>query len=74
MTDLKERPIAIYIVCKNSEAYKKLEKLCAKYGNEMYIDWEQSQISYELEMKSREAELNHYGETFHKYKTNKGDN
>lgn len=73
MIDLKETPMAIHIVCKNSDAYRELEALCKKYDNQIYIDWEQSQLSYEFKMKLRRDELNHFGETFHKYKTNKGD-
>lgn len=73
MLDLKEKPIACHIVCKSNEAYQKLEALCAEYGNDLYIDWEQSQASYEWEMKAENDRLAHYGETFQRNKINKGD-
>jgi len=72
--NLKEIPITIHLVCKDNKAYRELEKLCAKYGNKMYIDWEQSQVSYEFEMKAKEEELHHFSETYKKYKLVEGDN
>ena len=71
MLNLKENPIVCHIICKDSDAYEKLEKLCNEYNNNMYIDWEQSQSSYEWEMKARSDGLAHYGETFKKQKINK---
>jgi len=38
--------LIIHISCSNSEAYRKLEKLCSKYGESMFIDFEQSHHSW----------------------------
>ena len=63
MIDLEKSSIVCHIVCKNNEAYKRLEKLCSEYGNDMYIDYSQSQASYFWETKSKSDLFQHYGET-----------
>lgn len=71
MIGLKENVIVCHVVCKSNEAHQKLETLSAEYGNDLYIDWEQSKTSYYLEMKQRNDELANYGQAFNKTKINK---
>ena len=41
--------LVAHVIIHNKEAHSELEELCRKWKNEMYIDFEQSILSYKAE-------------------------
>jgi len=44
--------LVAHVIIHNKEAHSELEELCRKWKNEMYIDFEQSILSYKAEQES----------------------
>lgn len=49
--------VVCHVVCANPEAHRELLELCRKWGNKMFVDWEQSKLSYDAETKYTSKEV-----------------